>query len=77
MLNKIKKLDLFLFPFVPPPPSSVGSYYLQLPDARAIFFNNDLPCNGTCSVTVGRITYGGARTENVQKNVYFCIFTDN
>ena len=26
------------FPFVPPPPSLVGAYYLHPPDARAIFF---------------------------------------
>ena len=36
------------FPFVPP--SLVGAYYLQPPDARAIFFHV-LLCNGTCSVT--------------------------
>ena len=42
------------FPFVPPPPPSlVGAYYLQPPDARAIFLHNDLLCNDTCSVTGG------------------------
>ena len=45
------------FPFVPP--SLVGAYYLQPPDARAIFSHNDLLCNGTCSVTGGSITYWG------------------
>ena len=40
------------FPFVPPP-SLVGAYYLQPPDARAIFLHNDLLCNDTCSVTGG------------------------
>ena len=36
------------FPFVPPPPPSlVGAYYLQPPDARAIFLHNDLLCNDT------------------------------
>ena len=45
------------FPFVPP--SLVGAYYLHPPDARAIFLHNDLLCNGTCSVTGGRITYWG------------------
>ena len=39
------------FPFVPP--SLVGAYYLQPPDARAIFLHNDLLCNDTCSVTGG------------------------
>ena len=43
----------------PPPPSLVGAYYLHPPDARAIFLHNDLLCNGTCSVTGGRITYWG------------------
>ena len=47
------------FPFVPPPPSLVGAYYLQPPDARAIFLHNDLLCNDTCSVTGGSITYWG------------------
>ena len=60
-------LDLF-FSFVPPPPSLVGAYYLQPPDARAIFLHNDLLCNDTCSVTGGSITYygGGAQTEKIR-----------
>ena len=41
------------------PPSLVGAYYLQPPDARAIFLHNDLLCNGTCAVAGGRITYWG------------------
>ena len=41
------------------PPSLVGAYYLQPPDARAIFLHNDLLCNDTCSVTGGSITYWG------------------
>ena len=45
------------FPFVPP--SLVGAYYLHPPDARAIFLHSNLLCNGTCSVTGGRITYWG------------------
>ena len=54
------------FPFVPP--SLVGAYYLQPPDARAIFLHNDLLCNDTCSVTGGSITYwGGAQTEKIPK----------
>ena len=63
------------FPFVPPP-SLVGAYYLQPPDAGAIFLQNDLLCNGTCSVTGGaERTGGGGRTNgkshkkpNVQPN---------
>ena len=43
-------------------PSLVGAYYLQPPDARAIFLQNDLLCNSTCSVTGGRITYWGVTT---------------
>ena len=53
------------------PPSLVGAYYLQPPDARAIFLHNDLLCNDTCSVTGGSITYwgGGAQTEKIpEKN---------
>ena len=42
-----------------PPPSLVGAYYLHPPDARAIFLHSNLLCNGTCSVTGGRITYWG------------------
>ena len=49
------------FPFVPP--SLVGAYYLQPPDARAIFLHSNLLCNGTCSVTGGRITYWGGGTN--------------
>ena len=37
------------------PTSLVGAYYLQPPDARAIFLHNDLLCNDTCSVTGGTI----------------------
>ena len=37
----------------------MGAYYLQPPDARAIFLHNDLLCNDTCSVTGGSITYWG------------------
>ena len=51
------------------PPSLVGAYYLQLPDARAIFLHNDLLCNDTCSVTGGGAqTYwgGGAQTEKIR-----------
>ena len=51
------------FPFVPP--SLVGAYYLQPPDARAIFLHNDLLCNDTCSVTGGSIMYWGAQTEKI------------
>ena len=43
--------DLFRFLLPPPPPSLVGAYYLQLPDARAKFSHNNLLCNSTCSVT--------------------------
>ena len=49
------------------PPSLVGAYYLQPPDARAIFLHNDLLCNDTCSVTGGSITYwGGTKTEKIR-----------
>ena len=44
------------FPIVPP--SLVGAYYLQPPDARAIFLHNDLLCND-CN-------WGGAQTEKIQ-----------
>ena len=51
----------------PPPPSLVGAYYLHPPDPRAIFLNNDLLCNGSCSVTGGRITYwGGTKGKDPQ-----------
>ena len=53
-----------------PPPSLVGAYYLHPPDARAIFLNNDLLCNSTCSVTGGRITYGGAQTEKIRGMIH-------
>ena len=53
----------------------MGAYYLQPPDARAIFLHNDLLCNDTCSVTGGSITYwgggGGAQTEKIQQFVSF------
>ena len=39
------------------PPSLVGAYYLQPPDARAIFLHNDLLCNGTCSLTGEPVAY--------------------
>ena len=68
------------FPFVPPPPppSLVGAYYLQPPDARAIFLHNDLLCNDTCSVTGGSITYwgGGAQTEKILR-WFICQFLTN
>ena len=48
--NGSQFLDLFR---LCPPPSLVGAYYLQPPDARAIFLHNDLLCNDMCSVTGG------------------------
>ena len=53
---KIGFLDLLnrifaYFPFVPP--SLVDACYLHPPNTRAIFSNNDLLFNGTCSVTGG------------------------
>ena len=53
------------------PPSLVGAYYLQPPDARAIFLHNDLLCNDTCSVTGGggggerNVLGGGAQLEKI------------
>ena len=57
----------------PPPPSLVGAYYLQPPDARAIFLHNDLLCNDTCSVTGGSITYwgGGGGTNGKDPKIFF------
>ena len=55
MNNLIQNEDLFRLC----PPSLVGAYYLQPPDARATFLHNDLLCNDTCSVTGGSITYWG------------------
>ena len=60
--KKYKLTDLFRLC----PPSLVGAYYLQPPDTRAIFLHSNLLCNGTCSVTGGRITYWGAQTEKIQ-----------
>ena len=48
------------------PSSLVGAFYLQPPDARAIFLHNDLLCNDTCSVARGSITYWGAQTEKIR-----------
>ena len=62
-LQDIAILKIGSFPFVPP--SLVGAYYLYPPDARAIFLHSNLLCNGTCSVTAGRITYWGAQTEKI------------
>ena len=56
-----------------PPPSLVGAYYLQPPEARAIFLHNDLLCNDTCSVTGGSITYWGGTNG---KDPYF-LHTDD
>ena len=48
-----------IFSVCAPPPSLVGAYYLQPPDARAIFLHNDFLCNDTCSVTGGAKRTGG------------------
>ena len=62
---------------MPPPPSLVGAYYLQPPDARAIFLHNDLLCNDTCSVTGGSITYwGGGGGTNGKDPIILWISTD-
>ena len=58
------------FPFVPPP-SLVGAYYLQPPDARAIFLHNDLLCNDTCSVTGGSITYWGGGGHKRKRSDFY------
>ena len=56
------------------PPSLVGAYYLHPPDARALFLQNDLPCNGTWSVTGG----GGGKTywghKRKRSHVLFSIY---
>ena len=40
-------------------PQLSGRIFFAPPDASAIFLHGDLLCNGTCSVTGGRITYWG------------------
>ena len=47
-----RQLKLGSLPFVPTP-RLTGEYYLQPPSARGIFKQDDLLCNGTCSVTGG------------------------
>ena len=63
---------------MPPPPCLVCAYYLQPPDARAIFLHNDLLCNETCSVTGGGITYWGGHKRKRSSVFYvfdrFCCF---
>ena len=49
------------FPFAPP--RAVNAYYLQPPEARAIFLHNDLLLNDTCSVYGGSITYWGHKRK--------------
>ena len=66
-MNAKEILDLFR---LCPPPSLVGAYYLQPPDARAIFLHNDLLCNDTCSVTGGSITYWGGGTNGKDPKYY-------
>ena len=63
------------FPFGPT--SLVGAYYLNPPDARAIFLHDDLLWNGTCSVTGGSTTYkggGGHGTNEEDPNFYNASF---
>ena len=62
------------------PPSLVRAYYLQPPDARAIFLHNDLLCNDTCSVTGGSITYWGGTNGKDPNFIYskgFPVFNHN
>ena len=69
-LSSDQNLDLFRF-CPPPPPQLSRRILFAPPDARAIFLHSDLLCNGTCSVTGGRITYwgggggGGGRSQNL------------
>ena len=53
LICKFKDFHIFLgsFPLVPSPaPTSlVGAYYLHPQHARAIFLDDDLLCNSTCS----------------------------
>ena len=52
------------FPFVPPPQLSGCILFAPpTPDERAIFLHTYLPCNNTCSVTGGGITYWGEGTN--------------
>ena len=65
----IDRSDLFR---LCPPPSLVGAYYLQPPDARAIFLHDDLLCNDTCSVTGGSITnWGGTNGKDPTDQTIF------
>ena len=52
-------------------PQLRGRISFAPPDARAIFLHCDLLCNGTSSVSGGRITYWGAQTEKVQRFLFF------
>ena len=56
-----QKSDLFR---LCPPPQLNGCILFAPPDARALFLHKDLLCNGTCSVTGGRITYGRGGSTN-------------
>ena len=60
------------FQFVPP--SLVGAYYLQPPDARDIFLHGDSLYIHTCSVIgegVHNVLGGGGGVEHKKKRAYF------
>ena len=61
---------IYYFRLCPPPPSFVGTYYLRPPDTRAIFLQNELLCNGTSSVTAGRITYWGGGEHKRKRSLF-------
>ena len=54
MLKKLPNFNLLSFgSFLFVPPSLLGAYYLQPPDARAMFLHYDLQYKDTCSVMGG------------------------
>ena len=63
----ITKKDLFR---LCPPPQISGRILFAPPKCTChIFLRNDLLCNGTCSVTGGRITYPGHKRKRSTKKL--------
>ena len=67
----INELMLFIFwIFSVCAPQLSGRILFALRDARAIFLHTDLLCNGTYSVTGGRITYWGGGDTNGKDPIF-------
>ena len=75
-INNFHNFESFLKCFFSICASQLSGCYLHSPDPRDIFLNEDLLCNGTCSVSRGSLKYwGGTNGKDPKLFVIFCVLS--